>query len=157
MPIGDTNGRTPRATKRSPGEAWWIISRVENGRVRVLTVSHSGQKVLPVFSYREEAELFLRFGGSGEGWHVRESRRGELLPVLCGPCAGVGRVALDPLPEPLTGPMFDLFCLSRRKFVRDLTEGPGNAMGPSSPPDDRRRGASRTPTGQGVPRGEPER
>ncbi len=124
-----TQGASKRTTKvrpqdppaRVPDTAWWIISRCENGRTEVLTIS--GEEALPVFSFREEAELFLWSVGLGDGWRSRESRCGELLSVLCGPCSGIRRVALDPLPQPWTGPTFGLLCLSCGDFVRILLDG----------------------------------
>jgi len=103
---------------------WWLIVRAKNGRTEVLAVRpRHGQWTLPVFSFEEEAELFLQLGGLEDVWLVRESRGGELVSVLYGPCASVERVALDPLPEPWSKAMFDLCCVSRRDFVGTLTEG----------------------------------
>jgi hypothetical protein len=109
---------------------WWLIARVENGRTEVLTVRKGGQSTLPVFSFEEEAELFLRLGRPGGGWSIRESRRGELISVLSGQCAGVERVALDPLPEPWTGAMIDLCCLGRGDFVAALARDPRSSRRP---------------------------
>lgn len=58
----------------------------------------SGKEALPRFSSEEEAKIFLRFEVLGNwGWRARESPTGELALVLLGVCAGVERVALDPL------------------------------------------------------------
>ena len=57
----------------------------------------SCEKALPVFSFEEEARMFLELGAL-DGWRVREPAVGKLTSVLFGPCAGVRRVALDPLP-----------------------------------------------------------
>lgn len=72
---------------------------------------------LPVFSYEEEAEMFLRLEGVGEGWRVRETRAGELVSLLCGPCAGVKEVALDPLPGMVAERTVELVSLDRRCFI----------------------------------------
>lgn len=97
-----------------------MISRCENDRTEVLTVSGDEEGALPVFSFREEAGHFLWSMEPGDGWRVRESRCGEAASVLFGPCSGVKRVALDPLPAPWTGPAFGLVCLVRGDFVRTL-------------------------------------
>lgn len=72
--------------------------------------------MLSVFSFREEAELFL-LGGFPEGWVVRKSAARELVSVLFGPCATVKNVALDPLPEMVAGKTVGLACLPRVRFV----------------------------------------
>jgi hypothetical protein len=81
----------------------WLITRYEKGGMEVLILDSddgggSGKEALPVFSSEEEAKIFLRFEGSGNGgWRARETPTGELALVLLGVCAGVERVALDPL------------------------------------------------------------
>ena len=75
---------------------------------------------MPVFSFKEEAEMFLRLGVSEKGWRVRESTCGELASVLYGPCRDVGHVSLDPLPEIVCGRTVGLVSLSRRDFVEAL-------------------------------------
>jgi len=78
----------------------------------------AGEEALPVFSHEEEAEMFLRLGRVGfEGWQARESTAGELISVLYGPCAGVKRVVLDPLPEMIAEWTVGLVSLSRERFV----------------------------------------
>ena len=48
---------------------------------------------------------------------------GELVSVLYGPCAGVKKVALDPLPPEVGGEeMIGLVSLSRERFVMGLTD-----------------------------------
>ena len=111
---------------RSPHTRWWTLSRSEGKRTEILAVLRRGEKVLPVFGHEEEAELYLWLAGLGEGWRVRESRCGELVSVLCGPCADVKSVALDPLPQMIEDGTLALSCWSRREFVRALTGGSGH-------------------------------
>ena len=108
-----------QASKQAPGSAYWLIARNENGRLEVLATGLAdAEKALPVFSHEEEAEMFLRFWEVGcGGWQARESTAGELISVLYGPCAGVGRVALDPLPEMLVERTVGFVSLSRERFV----------------------------------------
>jgi hypothetical protein len=91
----------------------------------VLTVDlGSGEEALPVFSFGEEAELFLAgLVAPGEGWRVRRTAAGELISVLMGPCAGVGRVLLDPLPALTTGTAADLVGVDREDFLDLLLRG----------------------------------
>jgi hypothetical protein len=82
--------------------------------------SDDDKETLPVFSFEEEAETFLRLGEMETGWRARETTGGELFSLLHGPCAGVKRVALDPLPVVDGEMVFDLASWSRRDFLRDF-------------------------------------
>jgi hypothetical protein len=84
--------------------------------MEVLTIG-SYKEVLPVFSFNEEAEMFLRFGVSGTGWRSRESTCGELTSVLYASCRDIEHVALDPLPEMVAGGMVGFVSLSREAFI----------------------------------------
>ncbi len=86
-----------------------------------------GERVVPVFGFEEEAELFLRFGtGPAEGrWLVRETGAGELASLLLGPLSGVGRVALDPLPGGLVRAVVGLVSTDREGFVARLLAAGG--------------------------------
>jgi hypothetical protein len=113
---------TPTEGKRIAGRAqglvYWLIVRNEHGRIEVLTLDC--KKTLPVFSHEEEAEMFLRLEGVGEGWQVNESRGGELVSMLYGPCTGVKEVALDPLPEMVADRTVGLVSLDRERFIRGI-------------------------------------
>ncbi|MDP9479376.1 MAG: hypothetical protein M3R38_27510 [Actinomycetota bacterium] len=93
---------TAEGGARSP--SWWLIVGGESGLAEVLALKLAGgEEVLAVFSFEEEAELFLRLGAGGggsprRGWVARETGAGELASLLLGQLSGVGRVALDPLP-----------------------------------------------------------
>ena len=112
----------------------WLIAEHHSGRMEVLTVDLGDGEALPVFSFKEEAELFLRLGVSKMGWQVREATGGELISILCGPYVGIQKVVLDPPPEILCEMLAGLLSLSRKDFVRTLMyEG-----GPAEPRDPRR-------------------
>lgn len=55
-----------------------------------------GEEALPAFSFEEEAQMYLGFEAFGNGWRVKETRTGELVSVLFGHGARLGRVILDP-------------------------------------------------------------
>lgn len=99
---------------------WWLIARSGYHRIEVLTVDNGGDEVLPVFSGEEEAGTFLRFATPASGWRVRGTSAGELISMLFGPYAGVGKVALDPSPEILSGEAVGLVSLDRDRFVGHL-------------------------------------
>jgi len=91
--------------------------------MEVLTAALArGGEALPVFSFEEEANMFLRLGAWGDDWRARETAGGELVSVLCGPCAGVDRVVLDPIPLPgsLVEGLNGLLSTGREAFMRSL-------------------------------------
>lgn len=114
---------TERGAARPPGPAYWLIAKNENCRIEVLTVGLAeGEEALPVFSFEEEAQMYLGFEASGDGWRIRETRAGELVSVLFGLCARVGHVTLDPLPQMVTDETVRLLTLDRKSFVQDLLD-----------------------------------
>lgn len=109
---------------------YWLIENPGAGRPGKLTVRiDASREALPVFSYPEEAEMFLRLGGLEErGWRIAESTAGELVSRLPGyRHAGIDLIALDPLPE-MIGSALDttiaLVTLSLRGFARRHTVRP---------------------------------
>ena len=78
----------------------------------------SGEETLSVFSFEDEARKFFELGTS-DGWRVRETAAGELISILFGPCAGVRRVALDPLPGP-DAALAGLVSMGREAFMESL-------------------------------------
>jgi hypothetical protein len=100
---------------------FWLIAKVEAGRISVLTTGLArGERALPVFSFGDEARMFLDLGAPSGGWRVRETTAGEVLSVLLGPCAGVGRVLLDPMPGVDGRVSADLVGVARKPFVEFL-------------------------------------
>ena len=137
-PESDT-GLPYRTIERGPGRrpvlSYWLVTKNENNRMEVFTVLlPDGEEALPVFSYEQEAELFLGFQAAGSGWRVRESTAGELISVLCGPCASATEVSLDPLPEMVAEGALGLVSLSQERFVNLLlsrgvaTDGKGKRI-----------------------------
>ena len=122
--LQNQTNRAQRTSERSPvrrtGSAYWLITKNEGGRIEVLTngLASGEEEVLAVFSYKEEAEAFLGLWEAGDdGWRARESTAGELISVLYGPCAGVEKVALDPLPEMVAQSTLGLVSLGRERFI----------------------------------------
>ena len=102
------------AVRRSP---YWLLAKRRCGRFEVLTTSLAdGRRVLPVFSFEEEAALFLCLGVQGS-WQVRRTGPGELASLLYGPCREVELVALDPVSEVETDMINRLVSVERRRFV----------------------------------------
>jgi hypothetical protein len=100
--------------------------------MEMLMLDYNGEQALPVFSGVGEAEMFIWLGGAFEGgWRVRETSAGELVSILYGPCAGVGRVALDPLPE-MAAETIRLVSVSRERFVNWIVDSPCSISSGSS-------------------------
>lgn len=113
------------ARSRAPRRPLWLITNHETGGMCVLTLDSGGDReALPVFSFEEEAETFLQLEMPGTGWRARKTMAGELVSLLHGPCAGVERVALDPLPAVCGETMVDLVSLGRENFLRKLVDAP---------------------------------
>ena len=72
---------------------------------------------LPVFSFREEAELFLALGGLGDRRWTVEKRADDFLALYRGPSADVESAVLDPLPTTLRDNTAGLIGLSLGRFM----------------------------------------
>ncbi len=111
-------------SRRCPFSTFRLVVRHEDRRMEVLMVGCSGEQALPVFSGDGEAEMFVWLEGAFEDdWRVRQTSAGELVSILYGPCAGVGRVALDPSPE-MTAETIRLISLSRERFLSWILDSP---------------------------------
>lgn len=103
--------------RRTP---YWLIFERRRGRLEVLTTRLADdRKVLPVFSFEEEAVLYARLG-TRIGWRARSTSAGELLSILYGPCREVELVALDPWPDSESDVASGLISLGRKRFVDHL-------------------------------------
>ena len=110
--------------RRRPASKWWLLANDGNFGAGKLLADCDGEKALPVFSGEGEAEMFVWLGGAFEdGWRVRETSAGELVSILCGLCAGVGRVAIDPSPG-MAADAIRLISVSRKRFVSRIVGGP---------------------------------
>lgn len=100
---------------------YWMIANHRCGEMEVLTEDLDGRgEALVVFRFEEEAGMFLWLRDLGGGWEVRETTAGELVSVLYGPCANVGRIVFDPLPGIGTGASVDLERMDREDFARTV-------------------------------------
>ena len=111
-------------TGASARTAWWLISGGPDP-AGVLTLELDGLgRTLPVFSFRQEAEMFLAFGALGEGWRAAQSGAGGLLSVFLDVGADVESVVLDPLPAMVGDGTAGLVGVSLGRFVeRFLGQG----------------------------------
>ena len=119
-----------KGTARPP---YWLITRsYDHGRLDVLVITlPSGKEVLPVFSFGEEAEMFIRLGTWETCWQGRETTARELVSALLGPCAGVEGVVLDPMPEIEAEVMVALAGVERDDFMNCFTGEEGELLDPT--------------------------
>jgi hypothetical protein len=110
--------------RRAGMQRYWVIAKDAKdgfGQLEVLTVDLEGTgEALPVFSFEEEAEMFLWLQRTEEGQEVRETTPGQLVSILYGPCVDVGRVMLDPLPEIGASMQISLLGMERHDFVESV-------------------------------------
>ena len=119
---------TARGVSRRAGtQRYWVIAKDAKdtkdgfGQPNLLTVDLDGAgEALPVFSFEEEAEMFLFLRTTEDGREVRETTPGQLVSILYGPCADVGRVMLDPLPEIGVRLQISLLGMDRNDFVESV-------------------------------------
>lgn len=106
----------------------YLIARHEHNRLELLTLAgepYGG--TLPVFGTERAARDFLRRGGFGGGWRVRESTTGELVSLLLGRLSGVDSVALDPRPDLAMPGGAKLKSTSKKEFIAVLMGEPASA------------------------------
>jgi hypothetical protein len=123
------------------GSRYWLIAKNDNGLLKVLTIDLDGQETIPIFSFTEEADMYMRSEVRGSWW-VRETSAGELVSLLFGPYSCAKMVALDPLPEICDEGMGRLVTVRRTDFALRLLDDRGTRV--TSTPA-RRAGDPRTP------------
>lgn len=125
--------------RKTCARPFWLIVDRRSGGTEVLGIElASGQEALPVFGFEDEARMFLELGTSSR-WQVREMTGVDLTSVLVGPCAGVGRVVLDPLPGPFGKTLLDLASVGKQTFMETYLKDE-NASPPATGSGRRRRG-----------------
>src|SRR5215211_4203198 len=111
-------------SRRGGAQRYWVIAKDAKdgfGLLDLLTVDLDGAgEALPVFSFEEEGEMFLWLQRTEDGREVRETTPGQLVSILYGPCADVGRVMLDPLPEIRASMQISLLGMDRNDFVESV-------------------------------------
>jgi hypothetical protein len=105
-----------RAPRRAPPQ--YVIARRSKGSLELLRIPlRAGEKALPIFSFEELAQGFLKHRGLGPEWHIRKSYNGEMISLLLGPCTDVERILPNPLPDPLAAQGALLNSMDRERFM----------------------------------------
>jgi hypothetical protein len=77
-------------------KTFWLIVRNDADQQMIFELeTGSGEMSLPIFSFEEEAQLFLRLGGLEGHWRASETDAATLAET----CSGAEYVVLDPFPE----------------------------------------------------------
>ena len=110
---------------RSQYRNFWLIVRDEgangSGPQELLTLgTEDGARTLPVFSFEDEALLYLRLAGLEGSWRVSETVASALVSALCETYRDVQGVVLDPFPEAGFDGFYEAVSLRRDKFLHLL-------------------------------------
>jgi hypothetical protein len=97
-----------------------IVRREITGFEAPHTFFRCGQRVLPVFCVREEAETFIASRDLGKGWHVRGFSVGELISLLVALHERVAWVSFSLLPGHLLIEDALSHLTSRNDFIESL-------------------------------------
>ena len=109
---------TVQTPKRTP---YWLLAKNECTGVEVLITGLSnGRQALPVFSFKEEAEMFLCLKNSRDDWRVRETTPGELLSMLYTILKSIKYITLDPIPMNSAPDTSVLLSVARKDFIGRL-------------------------------------
>lgn len=117
-------GTSTHPPRRDSDAPYWLIIREGSTHSDAITIERrGGEAVLPVFSSREEARMFIGQNFMEGRWYVEPTGVGELLSVLYGPSTKIGQVALDPAREMLLERALALVSLSRKAFAASVLSG----------------------------------
>ncbi len=103
---------------------WLIVSTdVEGGEPEPLNADVPGRgRALAVFSFEEEARMYLWLRAPRGRWRVEEVAVEKLASMLLsGARSRVGWIALDPIPEPSYSLAVSLGAMSREGFLGFLS------------------------------------
>ena len=112
-----------RAGQEEQLATWWLIAggEVEESVAKPLTLDLCGDKggALAVFSFQEEAQMYLQVEALEGSWQVEEVEARQLASVLLwGSCSQVKWLALDPMPpRSVSCKVNHLVCASRQHFL----------------------------------------
>lgn len=101
---------------------WLLVKGGQCGKEFLETRLSEGQRALPIFSFAEEAEMFLCLRGSRDGWQVEKVSAADLLSMLYTTFKGTGYVTLDPIPESSCLNTTGILSISLKDFAERLNK-----------------------------------
>ena len=100
---------------------WLLVRDTEDGsEVFTTKLSNGGGRMLSVFSFEEEAEMFLCFRGTQDDWQTRELSPEGLRSLFYTVLDDVVCVTLDPIPENSFLDTSALLNVTRQDFIARL-------------------------------------
>ncbi len=109
--------------RRAASRRYWVIAKAGFGWLEPLAIGLDVKgRALPLFTFEEEAEMFLWFRKEEYGWKVMETTPGQIVSILYGPCADSGTVLLNPLPEIEACARIDTVSVDRNEFVGSIIQ-----------------------------------
>jgi hypothetical protein len=108
---------------RTARRSCWLITKRITSKTDIFTTHLCGDsKAFVVFSFQEEAEMFLdlQLSASKDGWKVRQTSVEELVSIIYGSCSDTKKVVLDPVPEIRGEALADPLSMPRDDFLRFL-------------------------------------
>lgn len=119
----------PATTVKSRRKCFWIVTRTVRGRRQIMPTRLPGHRLaIAVFSFEEEALMFLKLSGERHGrgaerrWRIQKADPGKLASVLLDQGGRVGWVTLDPLTIAGAEPMNVLASMCCADFLDFLLE-----------------------------------
>jgi hypothetical protein len=121
------NQDNPKKSRGLAQSSLWLLASYQVSQLDMLTIDteEGDGECLPVFSFEEEAQMFLQLSKDVEtaGWWIKKVTPGELVSLLLAHCVKVKRVALDPLPTTSLGRVIvPFFFVGRERFTEELLE-----------------------------------
>ena len=97
---------------------YWLIVRDTANGIETLTtgLSNSG-RMLPVFSFEEEAEMYLCLRGSRDEWRIKRISPEELRSLFDTTLGNIASVTLNPIPENSFLDTSGLLSITRQDFL----------------------------------------
>jgi hypothetical protein len=118
--LTDRQAGSSRSCSRS---SWWLLARHGDSHTEVLTLTCNGYETLPVFGFKEEAEMYQQIETLDDDWQISKTSADELLSVLSRPYASVRSVAIDPYPSALSYEAAEPVGIDPERFVIRVMRG----------------------------------
>ena len=116
-------GRQAGSSRSYSHSTWWLLARHGDSQTEVLTLTCNGYEMLPVFGFREEAEMYQQIEMLDDDWQISKTSADELLSVLSGPYASVRSVVIDPYPSALPYEAAEPAGIDPERFVSRVMRG----------------------------------
>lgn len=104
-------------TKLKQRSYWLLVRDTENGIETLTTGLSNSGRMLPVFSFKEEAEMYLCMRGPRDEWRIKEILPEKLRSLFDTVLDNIVSVTLDPIPENSFFDASGLLSITRQDFI----------------------------------------